>query len=318
VIQNQDYYPFGLTFGNYSRENSLNNQYQYNGKEQQDELNLGWLDYGARMYQSDIGRWGVVDPHSYDYSNFSPYTYALSNPVNVVDPTGRDAIYTVARNKKGEITGLNISSTVYITGEGTSSEMADALTAGAAATFREKTVDGVTISFNVTYKHDADGGNRKLGKGENLLTFHNTDGRSAVIGGRREYRDGNNNITRIERITGNKGNMYKDKNGEITRGTVMHETLHFLGLSDRYSDSFNEEGNLVSIPHAGFESDIMGRSSSLRVGETHYRLYGKFFSTTTQNSGVINRNIDVDSRGNLLPPTLDELLKFVPTPMVNR
>lgn len=32
VVSSQDYYPFGLTFGNYQRENSLNNQYQYNGK----------------------------------------------------------------------------------------------------------------------------------------------------------------------------------------------------------------------------------------------------------------------------------------------
>ena len=32
VVQSDDYYPFGLTFGTYQRENSLNNPYQYNGK----------------------------------------------------------------------------------------------------------------------------------------------------------------------------------------------------------------------------------------------------------------------------------------------
>jgi hypothetical protein len=47
VVSSQDYYPFGLTFNSHNRENSLVNQYQYNGKETQDELNLGWLDYGA-------------------------------------------------------------------------------------------------------------------------------------------------------------------------------------------------------------------------------------------------------------------------------
>jgi len=42
-----DYYPFGLTCNSYQRENSVKQNYQYNGKELQDELDLGWLDYGA-------------------------------------------------------------------------------------------------------------------------------------------------------------------------------------------------------------------------------------------------------------------------------
>jgi len=73
VISSQDYFPFGLTFNSYQRENSLSNQYQYNGKEMQSALSLGWLDYGARMYQPDIGRWGVMDPKSEKYANYTPY-----------------------------------------------------------------------------------------------------------------------------------------------------------------------------------------------------------------------------------------------------
>ncbi len=46
VVQMQDYYPFGLTFNEFRKENSTLNSYQYNGKEFQDELGLDWLDYG--------------------------------------------------------------------------------------------------------------------------------------------------------------------------------------------------------------------------------------------------------------------------------
>lgn len=84
-----DYYPFGLTFNSYARENSVPNMYQYNGKEKQDELDLGWLDYGARMYMPEIGRWGVVDPLAAKYLSLSPYNYVGNIPTILIDPDGK-------------------------------------------------------------------------------------------------------------------------------------------------------------------------------------------------------------------------------------
>jgi RHS repeat-associated protein len=92
-FQLDNYYPFGLAFNSYCRENRLANLYQYNGKEKQDELDLGWLDYGARMYMSDIGRWGVIDPMAELTNTLSPYNYAYNNPVLFIDPDGMLAEY---------------------------------------------------------------------------------------------------------------------------------------------------------------------------------------------------------------------------------
>ena len=91
VLEKNDYYPFGLnhSFNVLSVANPAYT-YQYNGKELQEET--GWSDYGARMYMSDIGRWGVIDPLAETGRRFNPYNYAYDNPISFIDPDGRKAV----------------------------------------------------------------------------------------------------------------------------------------------------------------------------------------------------------------------------------
>jgi RHS repeat-associated protein len=76
-------------------ENTIANQSLYNGKEMQDELDLGWMDYGARMYLPTIGRWNGHDKFFDAYASFSPYSYTLNNPISNIDVNGE---YSVSRH----------------------------------------------------------------------------------------------------------------------------------------------------------------------------------------------------------------------------
>ena len=89
-VQHTNYYPFGMqmyTPSSLSVTSNIN-EYLYNGKMYQDELGLGWYDYGARFYDGVVGRWWNVDPMAEKYRRWSPYNYCVDNPMRFVDPDG--------------------------------------------------------------------------------------------------------------------------------------------------------------------------------------------------------------------------------------
>jgi len=103
------FYPFGLEHKGYNNViNGTHYPYGYNGKKENDELGLEWLDFGARNYDASIGRWMNLDPLAELMRRHSPYNYAFDNPVYFIDPDGmapfsgeQDPIH----NAKGKLIG---------------------------------------------------------------------------------------------------------------------------------------------------------------------------------------------------------------------
>lgn len=105
IVQETHYDPWGLEQKGlgYQYGGIKENKYLYNGKELIEDNGLQYYDYGARMYDPAIGRWGVVDPLAEQDRKSSPNSYAFNNPLRFIDPDGRFST-DVVENKDGTYT----------------------------------------------------------------------------------------------------------------------------------------------------------------------------------------------------------------------
>lgn len=95
IIEENNYYPFGLKHQDNSTTGNSSYTYKFSGKELQEN---GQYDFGARFYMPDIARWGTIDPLAETSRRWSPYTYAYNSPVMFIDPDGRQNISALRWN----------------------------------------------------------------------------------------------------------------------------------------------------------------------------------------------------------------------------
>lgn len=88
IVSYDDYDPYGAVLENRSGNFGISDtRYKFTGKER--DFETGYDYFGARYYDPRIGRWLSVDPLQEKLPGWSPYNYALSNPVKLNDPDGR-------------------------------------------------------------------------------------------------------------------------------------------------------------------------------------------------------------------------------------
>lgn len=289
VVATNDYYAFGLTFNSYSRENSIANDFKYNGKEEQTELGIGWLDYGARMYQPELGRFFTLDRFASKYFDTSPYSYASNNPALYVDING-DSVWTTHKSTVDKNNNTTITHTVNVTGKvlknGTGSTSASSLATGLNArlnaqssTVVTKDANGntVTVITKIKANFTAAGSMSDVSKSDHLVVM--VDG----VQGKGAPQLGGGDAVGLAGAPGKIA--YVEGPSSDVIGTAFHETGHMLGLPDA-------EVNSSSDPMS-----YTGRGSNFSPGQMETILDNAPRGNQGSNFGIMKDYFPGVSRG---------------------
>lgn len=106
VLEENHYYPFGLTLSSTAASPIANNPYKYQTKELERSFGIEMYDFHARMYDPQLGRFHAIDPMAAKFDNMSPYVGMGNNPISYIDPDGQTIVVSIPVEGTRDFVGM--------------------------------------------------------------------------------------------------------------------------------------------------------------------------------------------------------------------
>jgi len=270
VVQSNEYYPFGMqTARSWTRDNSTNN-FLYN---EGSELNntTAMYDLPFRNYDAALGRFFQVDLLAAKNHPYSPYAYAINNPVSYNDPTGLDENVedvTGPSEEEGSNDWGNTSGVSGPTGSGSGGNTGEESEGGGGI---EVTNVVINADGSVTYTVSSSGYEYQVTATSDGYTVTNTNG-----GGTNSFIQ--NSDGSMTTLAGNTLMQSATVNGMLTQDDVFG-----FGREDLANSYYTKRGDYVRM------KDLLGEFLS-GTGPERSLFYGSHPLTQgMMNSAVVDR-----------------------------
>jgi RHS repeat-associated protein len=241
ILQENHYYPYGKEISSLGKKGT--HEFLYQGKERNEEFGLEQDDFEWRMYDFNFPCTTTIDPHAEKYVNWSPYSWVAGNPINTIDPDGRDFRLIIDLDDKGEISKVTIQTTVHLYGKD----------AKGMASFYKKEFDKLEksplINFDVNFKEHKSQSSavNSMKQGDNLIkvdTDMTDDELKTFYFYEKSSKKDVSTTTGLAKIGKKEANVR-------SLGSLNHELGHLFGLDERYDKDTGKN-------FKGFYEDIMG------------------------------------------------------------
>ena len=252
-VQHIAYLPSGAVLANSDGDVQ---QRMFCGKELQPLHGWKMYDSHARMQYNVLPRFSSTDPLCQKYYHLSPYAYCANDPVNMVDPEGKDGVIVFEGNR------IIIKSSIYLFGNGATQDVADQMQKDINEAWGgDFLIEHNNYTYNVSYEVTV-----KLYKNkekaspliiwDSLNPFSRNNYIKIDKNCKRSFVDNFSGDTGVWRCLGRNGFDFANDDPS------PHELGHLLGLDDQYKDSRSGP-----IRNAGWENNIMGNSRTGKVEE---------------------------------------------------
>ena len=247
ITQYDAYLPYGeLLVDEHSSSEEM--PYKFNGKEFDEETGLYY--YGARYMNPVASIWYGVDPLAEKYPNMSAYVYCAANPINMIDPDGRDAQITINKDKKT----ITIKANIIIMGKYANDDTRKAYENSIMNTWgaiKEYKYEGDTYKLNWDIEV-------RIKSGKENKVFDGINNYITTYRGKNSLKQVNSYMNAF----GNEGEWRADF--DVYGNPAAHEFGHILGLRDRYvtkRQKMQYGDKYYGRKYLGWEGNIMAEEA---------------------------------------------------------